>query len=228
MDAALRRRMFAYYDKRAPDYEEAYTRGVGTASIADPSIFTTEAERLAGVVRSFGSGHLIDLACGSGYWLPHYAPRCASMTLIDQSANMLGECRAKVRTLGMHDKCTLVQGDVLEYAFQPAAYDSALVGFLISHLTEEQERQLFESLARMLQPGGRFLILDSAWTELRARFNAKTETQTRRLNDGEEFGVYKRYLDRLDIAKWKSLYGAMTDVEYFGEALFAVSGRFTR
>jgi hypothetical protein len=43
MDVDLRRRMLAYYNERAPEYEEAYTLGTGTASALDPSAFTTEA-----------------------------------------------------------------------------------------------------------------------------------------------------------------------------------------
>jgi hypothetical protein len=35
--------MLAYYDERAPEYEEAYTRGTGTASISDPEVFKVEA-----------------------------------------------------------------------------------------------------------------------------------------------------------------------------------------
>ena len=31
--------MLAYYDERAPEYEEAYTIGTGTASIPDPEVF---------------------------------------------------------------------------------------------------------------------------------------------------------------------------------------------
>ena len=52
MDAALRRRMLEYYNERAPEYEEAYTLGTGTASIQDPNVFRTEATLLAGSFRS--------------------------------------------------------------------------------------------------------------------------------------------------------------------------------
>jgi hypothetical protein len=31
MDPQLRQRMLAYYNERAPEYEEAYTLGTGTA-----------------------------------------------------------------------------------------------------------------------------------------------------------------------------------------------------
>ena len=42
--------MLAYYDERAPEYEEAYTLGTGTASITEPEVFKAEALLLAGIV----------------------------------------------------------------------------------------------------------------------------------------------------------------------------------
>ena len=84
MDSDLRQRMLTYYDERAPEYEEAYTLGgTGTASIPDPEIFKAEARALAGIVGRFAHGRLMDLACGTAYWLPHYAPNCSRMTLFD-------------------------------------------------------------------------------------------------------------------------------------------------
>ena len=101
MDAHLRRSMFRYYDERASEYEDAYVLGTGTASIPDCDVFRNEAKLLTGIVERFARGRLVDLACGTGYWLPFYAERCTSITLIDQSARMLDECRKKVAALGM-------------------------------------------------------------------------------------------------------------------------------
>jgi hypothetical protein len=42
--------MLAHYDERAPECEEAYTRGTGTASISDPEVFKVEARVLESVV----------------------------------------------------------------------------------------------------------------------------------------------------------------------------------
>ena len=218
--------MLAYYNERAPEYEEAYTLGTGTASITDPSVFTAEIVSLAGVVGGFGNGQLIDLACGTGYWLPHYVRNCSRVTLFDQSERMLEECERKVRVLGHADRCVVIRGDAFDYDFAPVAYDCALIGFLLSHLSEPQEAELFQKVRRMLRPSGRFLILDSAWTELRATFNRKVGRQTRQLNDGTQFEIYKRYLDREDIARWTEEYHVTIRVEHFGEALVAVSGRF--
>jgi ubiquinone/menaquinone biosynthesis C-methylase UbiE len=226
MDKALRDHMLAYYDGRAPDYEEAYTRGTGTASIDDLTVFTAEIAELERVVRGFGCGHLLDLACGTGYWLPYYLGNCSCVTLFDQSERMLAECRLKVRCSGAADRCSIVRADVFEHQFPDSAHDSALVGFLLSHLTDEQEEAIMQVLRQTLRDDARVLILESAWTDLRARFNEKAGRQARRLNDGTEFDIYKRYISRADIAAWGSKHGLTANIEYFGEALCAVSLSF--
>jgi ubiquinone/menaquinone biosynthesis C-methylase UbiE len=225
MDPKLRDSMRRYYNERASEYEEAYLLGTGTASIPDPEVFRREASLLAGIAGRFARGRLVDLACGPGHWLRYYAARCSSITLIDQAPRMLSECRKKMTRLDAPDRAMIVQGDVLDYPFRPRAFDSALVGFLISHLTEEQERLLFEVLRQLLDRAGQFLILDSAYSTERARFNAKVERQQRQLNDGTRFEIYKRYVDREDVGKWAATYGAALSIEYFGTAFMAVSGR---
>ena len=148
------------------------------------------------------------------------------MTLIDQSPRMLDECRTKIAALDATRAVSIVQADVFEYPFDQHAYDSAFVGFLISHVTDEQEQLLFERLRAMLAAGGGFLIFDSVWSPQRARFNAKVERQERRLNDGSHFEVYKRYLDRDDCARWVEQYGVSVSIEHDGTAFVAVAGRF--
>ena len=226
MDDDLRHGMFRYYDERASEYEEAYVLGTGTASISDPGVFQREAALLTGVIERFARGRIIDIAGGSGYWLPYYAAGCSSITVIDQSLRMLDEYRKKVVALNATDRTTIVQDDVFEHAFAERAYDSALVGFLISHLTGPQEEMLFERLRGMLDTGGRFLILESAWSSERARFNTKSERQERHLNDGTRFEIYKRYIDQQDAADWATKYRANIAIEYFGTAFVAVSGMF--
>jgi demethylmenaquinone methyltransferase/2-methoxy-6-polyprenyl-1,4-benzoquinol methylase len=219
--------MLRYYDERASEYEEAYVIGTGTASILDPDVFRREASLLTGVVERGARGRIVDIACGTGYWLPHYAEQCSSITLIDQSQRMLDECRKKVVALEVSARTAIVQDDVFDHTFTTHAHDSALVGFLISHITIDQEQLLFERLRGMLDPAGRFLILDSAWSPERARFNSKVERQERRLNDGSRFEVYKRYCDRQDLAAWETTYGVNLTIEHFGTAFFAVSGTFS-
>jgi hypothetical protein len=81
-------------------------------------------------------------------------------------------------------------------------------------------------LLRTLCPDSRVLILESAWTDLRAKFNEKVGRQLRRLNDGTEFHIHKRYISREDIAAWDRKNGLTSNIEDFGEALCAGSVSF--
>lgn len=217
--------MLAYYDERASEYEEAYTLGTGTSSIRDPGVFTSEARILSAIVRERISGRMIDIACGTGFWLPAYEGACSHITLLDQSGKMLDECRKKVEALGLAERCVLLQGDVLEHRFPTASYDCALVGFLFSHLTQAEEARMFAALKTMLAPSGRFLILESAWSPERASVNVKDARQERRLNDGTTFEIYKRYFDRGDVLEWQRRYEVALEFEHFGAAFVAVSGQ---
>jgi len=218
--------MLAYYDERAPEYEEAYTGGTGTASIADPDVFKVEATTLEGIVAGVIRGRVLDLACGTAYWLPHYAASASSITLFDQSDRMLFEARRKASGYGVLERCEFVHGDFFEHKFLSQSHDTALVGFFLSHLTEAQEAGLFRALRMVLGASGRFLVLDSAWSPERAKVNKKVERQTRQLNDGTAFEIYKRYCGRDDIDRWAQSYDVEVRVEHFGQAFYAVSGRF--
>src|SRR5690606_12911151 len=117
MDRRLRQRMLAYYDERAPEYEEAYTLGTGTASMPDPEVFKADARALEGIVAREVRGRAIDLACGTAYWLPHYANNCSRITLFDQSDRMLTEARVKASAQGVLARCEFVLGDFFEHDF---------------------------------------------------------------------------------------------------------------
>jgi demethylmenaquinone methyltransferase/2-methoxy-6-polyprenyl-1,4-benzoquinol methylase len=169
-------------------------------------------------------GRVIDLACGTAYWLQYYAQRCSRVTLVDQSVGMLNECDKRITALGITARCSVVHSDVFDYDI--SAHDFALVGFLLSHLDDSQEALLFGALRRILGESGHFLILDSAWSPARARFNAKTERQRRRLNNGTEFDIHKRYFDERDVSAWTDKHSVTTSIEHVGAAFLAVSGKF--
>jgi len=101
--------MMSYYDERAEEYDEIYL-GKGHATI-DPDAYRKDVAKVSEMVSRFGKGHLIDIACGAGFWLPHYALNCSQITFLDQSARMLSKCKDRVEELGLADVSSFIQGD---------------------------------------------------------------------------------------------------------------------
>jgi SAM-dependent methyltransferase len=139
---------------------------------------------------------------------------------------MLAECRRKVAALGIKDKCTFIQADVFGHCFPSSTFDSALVGFFLSHLSDPLAGAFFQMLRSTLKPEGTFLILDSIWSEERARHRAKEGRQIRALNDGREFAIYKRYYDEGDVEVMAARYGLQLAVVHAGRVFLGVGGRF--
>jgi ubiquinone/menaquinone biosynthesis C-methylase UbiE len=199
MNEQLVQEMLLYYDERAEEYDDVY-RGAGPAIRRYADQYQHNTAQVCEIVAGFGHGHLIDIACGTGFWAPHYARNCERFTFVDQSAGMLAECKKRIESLGLIGVSRFVQGNVFDVALEPAAYDCAMVGFLLSHFTLEQEDDFFQRLKAILKPVAQVMIVDSYWSERRKNGGRKKEgEQERILNDGRAFKIYKKYFDESDI-----------------------------
>ncbi|MBT4504470.1 MAG: class I SAM-dependent methyltransferase [Gemmatimonadetes bacterium] len=227
MDSDLRKSMFAYYEARAPEYDEIYDLGGSAASISAPDAYRSEAWILLDLVGEHCRGHILDIPCGTAFWLPAYAASCPSITLVDQSAGMLSQSRERSREIGVESRCEFIRADVLEHPFTEDCYDSALVGFFLSHLTDAQLEKFFQTLKRTLRPGGHFLILDSIWSDERARSRGKEGRQSRTLNDGRQFDIYKRYFDRAVFAEFEQRYYLTLEIAHAGRVFITAVGTFS-
>ena len=191
--------IYDYYSERAAEYDELYLCGGASASISDPAAYKSEALAIGRALpRVVGPGHL-DLACGTGFWLQFYGPSCHAVTLIDQAPEMLSRARERAESLDLAARCDFVRGNVLEQSYGTGVYDSALMGFLMSHLTEDQGKGLLAAVRASLRPGGRLVLIDSVWSAERANTRSKSGMQTRRLNDGRAFEIFKRYFTEEDL-----------------------------
>ncbi len=225
VNSDIKASMFEYYNERAKEYEELYTLGKGPASIPDPEAYKREVNILAGIAGEFCYGSVIDIACGTGFWLPYYVRQCSQVTLIDQSAKMLSVCKEKVSSLEVQDKCNLVCDDFLAHQFNVANFDCALMGFFISHLSQKEEQEFFEKLKSILKPSGKFLIFDSTWNEERARTREKQGKHQRKLNNGRAFDIYKRYFEKDDIIRMGKQYRLTLSLGHVGRIFIAATGK---
>lgn len=189
--------LFAYYNERAREYDDVYL-GKGPA-IPHQHLYKKDAAKINNIISSFGRGHIIDIGCGTGYWLPRYARNCDDITLIDVSEKVIAECRNRSNKLGITNKCHYVKGDFFELDFKDHIFDSVVVGFLVSHLRKKTEKAFFEKIRRITMTGAQVFIIDGLWNKLRQQYRKKEGIHERLLNDGRKFRIYKRYFTKSDI-----------------------------
>ena len=218
-DDKIIREMMSYYDERAEEYDEIYLGKSHTTIDAD--VYRKDVAKVSEMVSRFGKGHLIDIACGAGFWLPNYARNCNQITFLDQSVRMLSKCKDRVEELGLADISSFIQGDFLDIKLEASQYDCALVGFLLGHLTLEQEKTFFRKLGENLKANPQLMFIESAWNKRRQRYQEKEGVQERVLNNGRIFRVYKRYFDKPAVEEMFEWYKFEVISYYTGEAIIA-------
>jgi ubiquinone/menaquinone biosynthesis C-methylase UbiE len=178
--------MVEYYDQRASELERVYEKPERQAQLV----------QLKETVRSMLAGrHVLETACGTGYWTQVASETAASITAFDISESMLAIAQGK----GMDpERVTFLAGDVYQFPELPRSFDGALVAFLWSHIPKTRLNQLLHDLCPALEPGAVVIFIDNAYVEgdstSIARRDADGNTfQVRRLESGKTFEVIKNY-----------------------------------
>jgi ubiquinone/menaquinone biosynthesis C-methylase UbiE len=166
----------AYYDARAPEYDEWY-EGLGQFDGLDRLHWDDEVRALERVVASLPPARTLDVACGTGFLTRHLR---GDVTGLDQSPSMLAIARERM------PERTFVRGDGLALPFPDDSFDRVFTGHFYGHL-EAGDRERFLAEARRVAP--ELVVVDAA-----VRPDERPEQWQRRvLNDGSRWRVYKRY-----------------------------------
>lgn len=185
----LDRAMRQYYARRAPEYDDWYDRLGRYDDPATNHVWQSELAALERIAATFGAGHLLDLACGTGRWTVHFAanPAVTHVTALDQAPEMLAQTHSRLRTAGLD--AALVQGDAYVLPFPAAAFDSVFFGFFLSHVPLDRVSPFLAEVRRVLRPAGQILVFDSLLPAGRPAL----EVQDRPLKDGSHHPVLKIY-----------------------------------
>jgi SAM-dependent methyltransferase len=181
-----------YYRARAPEYDDWWLRREGYAldAGAREGWFADVAE-LEAELRRFGpAGEVLELAAGTGIWTRRLAEHADRVTAVDASPEVLARNREKVGPGAAVDH---VVADVFEWA-PPRAFDVCFFSFWLSHVPEARLAGFWDLVGRALGPGGRVFLIDNARAgDPRHTVGRSGEVMRRRLSDGREFEIVKRF-----------------------------------
>jgi len=226
-DTAERAELIAYYDAQAANYEDFYD-GKGQAIAALSGEYATDAAGVATLLSSFGRGDVVDLACGTGYWLTVYGRNAASITLVDQAERVLAHCERRVQQLGLEAVARTIRGDVFGVPLPEAGYDAGMLGFLLSHLTVDETDALFDRVRTVLRPHSELAVIDSVWSDARKPYRQRDGFERRTLADGHSFSIRKRYYDRPELEALVTRHGFAPRSVYSGNVFIAMLAQRAR
>ena len=187
-------KLVEYYCHRASSYEDIYYRD-------DPGRrqeLAAESER----VKKLAAGcRVLDIPCGTGYWLSAMASKAKSIVAADISHQMLTE--AKRKQLPCH--VDWVQAGLESIPFRAAAFDLIALGFWFSHQPRQTYSEFLDTIADLAGPNGRIWMIDNNPT-------AEGDTRDpvgydefenhytrRRIEDNQEYVILKNYFSKPEL-----------------------------
>ncbi len=143
-----------------------------------------------------GREQVLDLGCGAGHTALNLAPGAAHVTAVDVTPEMLDTAAGLAEQRGITN-ITFRLADVSELPFEDRTFDIVASRFSAHHYADPA-RALAEA-ARVLRPGGRFLLVDTIAPEdpaLDTFYNA-----TELLRDGSHVRNWR-------ISEWRGMFTA--------------------
>ena len=187
---ALLAEQVSYYRARAAEYDDWwFRRGRYDNGPEWNARWYAEVAEVEAALERFGAtGDVLELACGTGLWTQHLARTATRLTAVDASPEVIELNRVRVGDPTVE----YVRADIFDLSL-PERYDACFFGFWLSHVPAERLAEFWESVGRALRPGGRVFFVDSGRGGSPATVARDGDTELRRLADGREFRVVKRY-----------------------------------
>lgn len=181
--------MRAYYARRAAEYERIYAKPDRQNELR--AIEAWLPAQLAGK-------HVLEIACGTGWWTPHGSRDCASWLATDLNAETIAIAQRKPLAAG---RVRFALADAYTPREIDGAFDAAFAGFWWSHVPLARLGPWLDALHAKLQPGARIVFIDNLYVESSstpiARRDADGNTfQRRTLDDGSTHEVLKNFPTR--------------------------------
>ena len=149
---------------------------------------------------SHPAGNILELACGTGLWTQHLAPRAAKLVAVDVSPEVIEINNRRVA----NDRITYIAADL--FTWKPTErFDYIFFGFWLSHVPASRFNGFWDMVGDALTTDGKVFLLDSLFTqESTAKNHAPIDRNgraKRKLNDGREFEIVKEYREPAELER---------------------------
>ena len=218
-DVARDAEMLAYYEARAPEYDDWYLRrGRYARGPIHDAAWNAELDAAGRWLDSLPiHGEIVELAAGTGWWSTLLASK-GELSLYDGAAAPLD--RARERLVAHQLRAHLHLRDA--WAEPDRAVDAVFAGFWLSHVARQRLDAFLGIVRRWLNPGGIFAFIDSQFDPQSSAADhpaPANDSSLRRLDDGREFTIVKVYYKQADLE-------AALERAGFEGAVVASTGRF--
>ena len=148
-------------------YGEWFTRGlrgIGMRYVFSRRglwVINTPYRRILSVASITADDRVLDLGCGIGNILIALAERIDfthPAAGVDVSHDLIRIGEREIARAGLNDRIGLQVAPATRLPFEDGAFDVVLTSHVLKHLDDEALLASFREVARVLQPGGRFLM----------------------------------------------------------------------
>jgi len=211
--------MLAYYEARAPEYDDWYLRrGRYARGPVHDAAWDAELDAAGRWLDALPiRGEIVELAAGTGWWSPLLAEK-GELSLYDGAQAPLD--RARERLVAHQLRAHLHVRDA--WAEPDRQVDAVFTGFWLSHVPRARLEAFLGIVRRWLKPGGTFAFIDSLPDPQSSAVDhpiPADDTSVRHLDDGRTFTIVKVYYRPAELEDALRAAG-------FATAEVATTGRF--
>jgi SAM-dependent methyltransferase len=181
--------MRQYYARRAQVYERVFHKPERQSDLRAME---------SALAAPFAGRHVLEVACGTGWWTPHGARDATSWLATDLNPETMAIARTK--TMPAAVRFAIVDAYTLA-GIEGERFDGAFAGFWWSHVPLARLPGWLALLHSRLQQGARVVMLDNRFvagssTAISRRDADGNTYQRRPLDDGSVHEVLKNFPDR--------------------------------